>query len=232
MQPIILHQFQISPYCEKVRKVLDYKGLPYVRQEAPMEARPELKKRTGRTKVPVIQVENEWITDSTAICEWLDSKFPEKPVHPSSPKDRAINALLEDWADEALSSTLQPFKWCQGDNASHLMKKNAKRYPDTLRYRALMFAGEKLLVRQMKQQLGSRGWKANLELFEYQLDRLDELLADGPFIFGPAPMSADFAVYGLIKLFEGLNGFDYIERRKNVMRMIREIDRIPSTCKD
>ncbi len=232
MEAIILHQFQISPYCEKIRKVLDYKGLAYVRKEAPMEGRPELKKKTGRTKVPVIVVGNEWITDSTTICDWLDERYPVKPVHPKGQRDRALNALLEDWADEALSSTLQPFKWCQGDNAAKLMQTSARRYPDSLKIKALAFAGQRALVYQMNQQVKSRGWKANTELFDYQLDRLNELLSDGPYCFGKEPMSADFAAYGLMKLFEGLEGFDHIGRRQNVMRMIRAIDAIPTACKD
>ncbi|MCW5828171.1 MAG: glutathione S-transferase family protein [Deltaproteobacteria bacterium] len=233
MDPIILHQFQISPYCEKIRKVLDYKGLPYVRVEAPMEARPEIKRRTGRTKVPVIVVGDQWVSDSTTICEWLDERFPDKPIHPKGQREGALNALLEDWADEAFSSTLQPFKWCQGDNAQKLMQINAERYPRSLKNRALQIAGGRVLVYQMRQLANARGgWKANAELFDYQLDRLNELLAEAPFIFGPEPMSADFAVYGLIRMFEGCEGFDHIERRPHVIRMVQTLAAVPSACKD
>ncbi len=232
MEPIVLHQFQISPFCEKVRKLMDYKGLPYVRTEAPMDSRPEIKKRTGKTKVPVIVVGREWITDSTTIGEWLDERFPEKPVHPKNQRDRALNALLEDWADEALASTLQPVKWTTGRNAERLMELNLRRYPANFKNRALTFAAAKVMPRQMKQYTAMRGWKATEELFDYQLDRLNELLSDGPYIFGKEPMSADFACYGLFKLFDGYEGFERVEKRLHVMKMIRALDAVPSTCRD
>jgi glutathione S-transferase len=230
MNPIILYQFQISPFCEKIRKVLDYKGLPYVREEAPLIDRAHLKEKTGATKVPIIVVNGEWVWESTRICRWLDEKFPDKPVVPKKSRDLYLNALLEDWADEALTKSLQPVKWLAGDNAARIMAVSQARYPNTLVMKFVHKAATFTLRREFKKKTADTGMKRITELFHEHLDMLDGLLRDELFFLGDLPQSGDFAAYGVIKLFEGLAGFEPVLKRANLVRWLRAIDKIPSTA--
>lgn len=98
-----LHQFELSPYCEKVRLILDFKGLEYRKVEVtPGIGQIDLYRLSGQRQVPVLRDGDEIICDSTAIAHYLEEKFPETPLLPHDPQQRALVELLEDWADNAL----------------------------------------------------------------------------------------------------------------------------------
>jgi glutathione S-transferase len=98
-----LHQFEASHYAEKVRLILDYKGLAYKKVEVvPGIGQLELFQKTGQRQVPVLKDGDTYIADSTAIAEYLDRRYPDKPVIPTEPKQKALCMIMEQWADEVL----------------------------------------------------------------------------------------------------------------------------------
>ena len=98
-----LYQFELSHYCEKIRLILDYKGLPYRKIEVtPGIGQLDLFKLSGQRQVPVLKDGAEVIADSTAIAKYLDQRYPERPILPSDPKQRALCLLIEEWADESI----------------------------------------------------------------------------------------------------------------------------------
>ena len=71
---ITLYQFEISPYCDKVRRALTYKGIEFQRQEM-LFSQPEANRKVSPThKFPVIEHDVQ----------------------------RACMHIYEDWADESL----------------------------------------------------------------------------------------------------------------------------------
>lgn len=102
MPAIVLHQWEISPFCGKVRRVLEHKGLAYeVINYNGIKAR----KATGLSgvgKLPVLDYDGERVQDSSDIAVFLEKKHPEKPLFPTDPELRAQTQLWEDWADESL----------------------------------------------------------------------------------------------------------------------------------
>ncbi|MEB3173914.1 MAG: glutathione S-transferase family protein, partial [Cyanobacteriota bacterium] len=98
-----LYQFELSQYSEKVRFILDYKGLDYKKVEVtPGGGQLELLRLSGQTKVPVLKDGETIIADSTEIALYLDRKYPEKPLLPTDPVQRGQCLLLEEWADESI----------------------------------------------------------------------------------------------------------------------------------
>ena len=61
----------------KVRAILDYKGLAY-KSVNPLAARGLLNRR-GTGKVPAVEIDGAFITDSTDIAYALDERFPGQP---------------------------------------------------------------------------------------------------------------------------------------------------------
>ncbi|WP_373080341.1 glutathione S-transferase family protein [Zhongshania sp.] len=102
MSNIIIHQLEISPFCDKVRRALHFKGLDYSVVNVPMGELAKLKKKSAIGKVPVLEIDGEFIADSSTICRELDRRFPDKPLLPSDPNHAALANILEDWADESL----------------------------------------------------------------------------------------------------------------------------------
>jgi glutathione S-transferase len=98
-----LYQWELSQYSEKVRLILDYKGLEYRKIEVtPGIGQLELFRLTGQQQVPVLKDGSRYVVDSTEIAKYLDSEYPDRPLIPQDPKKRALTLLIEDWADHSI----------------------------------------------------------------------------------------------------------------------------------
>ncbi len=94
---IRLISMYLSPWSERVRWALAFKGVPYEKENyEPGADEEKIKKLTGQAMVPVMLADGEVIPDSTAILEWLEAAMPEPALLPRSEKDRAQVALLEE----------------------------------------------------------------------------------------------------------------------------------------
>jgi len=98
----ILYQFRISPFCDKVRRAMYLKGLPWDVVEVPLVPTAKFKRISPTGKFPAVDFGGEIIVDSTNILEYLERLVPVPPLFPAAPRDRADALLLEDWADESL----------------------------------------------------------------------------------------------------------------------------------
>lgn len=102
MTDIVLHQWEISPFCGKVRRILEHKGLPYqVRNYNGLLAL-QVGKLSPAGKLPVLDIDGERIQDSRRIAAALEQRFPAQPLVPADPVQRAQMEILQDWADESL----------------------------------------------------------------------------------------------------------------------------------
>ncbi len=100
---VVLHQWEISPFCQKVARMLRFKGIPFetVNYNGILGAKVPLLSKVG--KVPVLEVKDQRIQDSTRIARYLDENFPGTPLlYPVDPMQKAYAELWEDWADELL----------------------------------------------------------------------------------------------------------------------------------
>ena len=92
-----------SPWSERVRWALKFKGLAYEKENyEPGVDEEKIKKLTGQAMVPVLITDGKVIPDSTAILEWLEDTRPEPALLPKSAKDRATVTLWEELALNAL----------------------------------------------------------------------------------------------------------------------------------
>jgi glutathione S-transferase len=93
-----------SPYSERVRWVLEIKGLPYRRRSyQPLADEAELREQTGQTTVPVFYAEGELIGDSNAAVEWIETHHPAPSLLPTDPEQRLQVRAIELAATEALT---------------------------------------------------------------------------------------------------------------------------------
>jgi glutathione S-transferase len=79
-----LYQFNSSPFCAKVRKILDYKGLPCEVVEVDYIERNELVAASGQATVPALTfADGGTVHDSEKIVERLELLQPEPTLFPS-----------------------------------------------------------------------------------------------------------------------------------------------------
>lgn len=103
MDTPVLWQFTSSHFNEKARWALDYKRVPHIRNSlAPGFHVPIIKRMTGMTQVPVLQMSGETIGDSTKIIAAVERAYPEPPLYPADPEQRMRALELEDFFDEQL----------------------------------------------------------------------------------------------------------------------------------
>jgi len=102
---LILHQYDISPYSEKIRVALGLKGLAWwaCRQPSIMP-KPELIALTGGyRRIPVLQIGNDVYCDSELILDELERRFPAPSIFACG---RATAETYRLWADEKLFPTI------------------------------------------------------------------------------------------------------------------------------
>jgi len=101
--PILLHQHPLSPYAQKIRILLREKGLAFefLTPDAIGSGgdNPGLAQLNPRFEVPSLVHEGATIFDSTIILEYLEERFPEPPMMPKAPIDRARMRMIEEVCD-------------------------------------------------------------------------------------------------------------------------------------
>ena len=72
---IELYHFEECPYCEKVRRALDYYDLEYESHIIDPADRSEVEEISGQSLVPVIVDGDNVVNDSTEIIKYLDEHY-------------------------------------------------------------------------------------------------------------------------------------------------------------
>lgn len=93
----------VSPYVRKVLVALAIKGVAHeVDPITPFYGNDEFSRLSPLRRIPVLIDGDLVLNDSTIICEYLDETYPDPPLMPSSPADRAKARWLEEFADSRL----------------------------------------------------------------------------------------------------------------------------------
>ena len=80
--PVLWH-LKVSPYNEKARWALDYKGVPHIRKAITPPAHRKIARRLcGTETFPVLEFEETAIGDSTDILCELERRVPKPPLFP------------------------------------------------------------------------------------------------------------------------------------------------------
>ncbi|HEY9667811.1 MAG TPA: glutathione S-transferase family protein [Coleofasciculaceae cyanobacterium] len=199
-----LYQFELSQYSEKVRFILDYKGLAYRKIEVtPGVGQLEVFQLSGQRKVPVLKDGDTVISDSTAIAMYLDRKYPEKPLIPVDPKERGVCLLLEEWADASIGiKSRKVFYGALSHNPSFRTSVLPNQTPDFLKTIVSAVPSEVLEVFGAGVGYGTDVVKESTDDLKQDLEALSLILLDRPYLVADYPCLADFAVAGLSMLLK------------------------------
>lgn len=189
---IVLHQWSISPFCGKVRKVLAYKRLPYRIVEYGGLKALRAAKLAPTAKLPVLDYGDQRLSDSTAIARFLDARHPTPSLE--APQGAAPLAhFLEDWADESLYWFEMWARVCDGAALDRTVAIACAGCPAW--ERALFKIGMARYKKQLVAQGLGRHPDAYIEAeFLAHLAALEVRLREHPWLAGSAPTMADVAV--------------------------------------
>jgi glutathione S-transferase len=89
------------PYCARVRIVLAEKGIAYETVEIDLDDRPAwLYEKNPLGKVPVLEEDALCLPESVVIMEYLEERYPDPPLLPADPAERALVRLAIERFDD------------------------------------------------------------------------------------------------------------------------------------
>jgi glutathione S-transferase len=103
---LVLYEFGNSVCCQKVRLVLCEKGLAWQSRQVNLfrseQYDPEYLKLNPKGVVPTLVHDGRPVIESTLICEYIESIFPEPHLMPAAAYERARMRLWGKAVDEGL----------------------------------------------------------------------------------------------------------------------------------
>jgi glutathione S-transferase len=177
---LILHQYDTSPFSEKVRLAFGRKRLAWRSVEQPtVMPKPELIPLTGGyRKIPVLQIGADVYCDSQCILREIERRHPDPPVFAG---DEATHMAFAAWSDRVLFQAAVGVVFGQiGDAVPKAFLDDRSKLMGRSFDVAEMKAAVPILREALRAQLG---W-------------LEAQLGDGrAFLLGPEPGLADFTTY-------------------------------------
>jgi glutathione S-transferase len=199
---ITLYQFEISPYADKVRRALRWKGLDFETHEIRLTRRNRYRQLSPTGKFPVIVHDGQTIVDSTDILRFLDARFPEKPLRPDDPRDAALATILEDWADESLyffDLTMRPWPQNRAWFVNDLLAHEPPGLVRTLLAGAIPGAIAKLAK---SHGLGRKSEATVVADLAALYDALETLVSGADWLAGPRLSGADLSVRAMVNVLD------------------------------
>jgi len=96
-----LFHVPLSPFCRKVRLTLGEKRIELeLVEERYWEASTDFLRRNPAGKVPVLRLEGKMLSESQAICEYIDDLHPSPPLMPRDAAERYEVRRICAWFDD------------------------------------------------------------------------------------------------------------------------------------
>jgi microsomal prostaglandin-E synthase 2 len=214
---ITLYQYQICPFCNRVKAFLDYNKLAYQTIEVNPVSKKEIK-FSGFKKVPVATIDNHTLEDSMKIIEYLRDS-------PLVTKEMKIHELwTEDtekwvrWSELKLAILLYPnitrtfgdswkaFRYCGDVKTWSASERIVNRFLGPV---AMYFASSKI-----KKKYGIVNEKSELDDL---LNEWTNALGDKRFLHGDKITLPDLMVFGVLRGIHELPAFSDMMTRNHVL---------------
>lgn len=220
MKDVTLYQFELCPYCHKVRAGLELKGIPYRKVEVnPMNKRelPKLPEGAPR-KVPVLEVDGELLWDSTVILGYLDEHFPDSMRFlPEDPAVRTRAEQVENWVDDGLTFALPTVIYGTWGEAVKAAQVTARTSNFGLLQNLMVRAGGSVVMHEVsKRILKKRGQTDGRAWLSRELDQLEAWLGVQPFVCGDTLTLADVATHGALTCIQEFPAFTEMMKRPRI----------------
>jgi glutathione S-transferase len=194
MARIILHQWEISPFCGKVRKLLRKKHMEFSVVNYNGLLATKASRLSPAKKLPVLEYDGQFIQDSTDIAEFLEAKLPDPSFYPAGGSERAQALLWEDWSDESLYWFEVYFRFMYPEaleKSAELLCEGRPKFEQ----RIFKLVATRIYKKKLDAQgLGRLGQKRVESKFFVHLQMLETILGTQRWLVGSGQSIADIAV--------------------------------------
>ncbi|MCB1399080.1 MAG: glutathione S-transferase family protein [Rhodobacteraceae bacterium] len=195
-----LYHVALSPFCRKVRLTLAEKKIEVeLIEERYWEQSTDFLRRNPAGKVPVMKLDGRTMSESQAICEYIEETVPQPALLPRDPEARYEVRRLCAWFDDKFNDEVT---------------------------RKVM--GERVWKKVMKQGYpDSKTVKAGLGAIKYHLDYMGWLLDQRRWLAGDVMTLADFAAAAHLSCLDYISDVDW-DRSANVKDWYAKIKSRPA----
>jgi glutathione S-transferase len=177
-----LYHTPLSPFCRKVRLTLAEKRIEVeLVEERYWDPSPEFLRRNPAGKVPVLRMDAKVMSESQAICEYLDETVPQPPLIPRDPEGRYEVRRLCAWFDDKFHAEVTSKLLYERVNK----KMQGQGYPD------------------------SKNVKAGATRIKYHIDYLSWLLDQRRWLAGDQMSLADFTAAAHLSCLDYISDVDW-----------------------
>ncbi|OGS46423.1 MAG: hypothetical protein A3K66_04365 [Euryarchaeota archaeon RBG_16_67_27] len=203
---ILLYDEAYSPYCGKVRKLLEYKGVRYRTIPVPYHDKVRLLKETGQDYVPFIRDGRTGVPWTEAV-DYLERKRPEPSAYPNGTREvcKILEAWEYDWFEDRLWGLVAPY-------LERTFRDPVERWNFTEQWERAYGPFEEI------RRNPSAAWRA----VDPSLRMLESCLRDRDFFVTDAPSAFDFAIYGNVHAMT-LAGLAMPPRYPKLRRWVRRV---------
>ncbi|MFV0492920.1 MAG: glutathione S-transferase family protein [Pseudorhodobacter sp.] len=195
-----LYHFPLSPFCRKVRLTLaEKKQEVELVEERYWEPSSDFLRRNPAGKVPVLKSAGRVMSESQAICEWLEETVPEPALMPADPDARFEARRICAWFDDMFHQEVTSKLLYERVNK----KVMNQGYPD------------------------SRAVKSGVARIKYHLDYMSWLLDQRRWLAGDVMTLADFTAAAHLSCLDYISDVDW-NRSSNVKDWYAKIKSRPS----
>ncbi len=181
---LLLHHYPNSPFAEKIRLIMGYKGLAWtsVMQPATMPKADLVALTGGYRRIPVLEVGQDLVCDTALIADVLEHLQPNPSLYPKP--IGGLARVVAQWADSQLFSAGMACNFSPAGAAYF--------FRDTPPEAAKVFAEDRKAMRGG----GNRTLPGDATAaYKSYLRRIASMLAGQDFLLGSHPCIADFSVY-------------------------------------
>jgi glutathione S-transferase len=193
-----LYHHGSSTCAAKVRFALEEKDLEwqghYVDILSGEQFRPEFLAVNPKGVVPVLVDDGHVITESTVICEYLEEAFPEPPLYPAVPLERARVRAWTKAVDEELHPACSAITYVVSHRHT-ILRNGAGSFEQFMQSGAREGAAARALKWQWIQQgLAAPGAADKIRLYAQYLRKMERALQESAWLVGQHFTMADVAM--------------------------------------
>lgn len=177
-----LYHVPLSPFCRKVRLSLAEKRIECeLIEERYWEQDADFLRRNPAAKVPVLKIDGRTLSESAAICEYLEEVYPDIALMPQKAEERYEVRRLVGWFDDKFHREVTANLVYERVNK----KVMGQGYPD------------------------SKNVKAGAKAIKFHLDYLTWLLEQRRWLAGNEMTLADFAAAAHLSSLDYISDVDW-----------------------
>jgi glutathione S-transferase len=187
---------RFSPFCWRTKMALAHKGLAV--EAVPWRFIEKDRLPTpNQGRVPVIRDGERVVHDSTAIADYLEERYPDRPSLFGGEIGRALARFVQNWTETVVHIGL--IRLVLLDIHGHLDPENQAYYRQDR---------EKRFGTRLEDVVGDR--EARLPGFRASLDPLRRTVERQEFISGKSPAYADYIVFGAFQWARAISDFELL----------------------